>query len=246
MLLRVTRQAVVQHNARVLVLLDSRIRHEIPHRLAVCKAELARPGRSGEARARQLDGLVRAYSSLLRAPVVGGNLSEIARQLRSSGAASGVDLVVLDCTRQLSADGQHVRDFDSVCRVLKLLAREIDSPVIFSVPVHRYACSPDGSLSLEAVPEPVEHHADLVIGIHRWAAAPSSPPTDLATLTILKNRRGPLGTATLHLDQGYLTQIGLLSMTHGSDQHRRVGQGGGATFFFVNREVRSVRRAKLA
>jgi replicative DNA helicase len=102
-------------------------------------------------------------------------------------------------------------EYEDICRLLKLAARELDVPVLLVSPLK---AKQNGAL--DRGPQPpdfcglgvIEPYADIILDLQRdgfSATHPDGEEGDRAEIVIVKNKRGPLATVKLHFLDLYPT-----------------------------------------
>lgn len=129
------------------------------------------------------------------------------RRCRRSRYEEGVDIIFVDYLQLLEPDdakaaGNKVASVDQVSRSLKLIARELDIPIVALGQLNRKLEErQDQRPLLSDIQYGGEAHADYVIGLHNPTAkeelAVNPLPQDRPQARILKNRNGPIGDAYL-------------------------------------------------
>jgi replicative DNA helicase len=128
------------------------------------------------------------------------SIEQLRMKARSLKRQHGLDLLVIDYLQLLSVDRRtenRVAAMSEISRSLKVLAKELDIPIIALSQLNR-ACEgrPDKRPLLSDLRETgaIEQDADLVIFIYRDEAYDEeSPNCGTAELLIRKNRNGPIG-----------------------------------------------------
>lgn len=138
-----------------------------------------------------------------------GEMRTKARRLKQK---EGLDLIVIDYLQLMESDGRRrddgrVNEISAISRGLKLLARDLDVPVICLSQLNRSAESrPDKKPLLSDLRESgaIEQDADLVLLIFRDDYYnPESSERGKAEITIAKNRNGPTGRFILNFESTY-------------------------------------------
>lgn len=141
---------------------------------------------------------------------------EIRSKSRQQRRDPGLDLIVVDYLQLMHADDDHRRRFENrnleiadISRSLKLLAKELDVPVLAlsqlsRAPEQRDFAEPRLSDLRES--GALEQDADIVLFIHRERRkpargegedAPAAPPQEVRRVLVAKNRNGPTGVVRL-------------------------------------------------
>ena len=127
---------------------------------------------------------------------------------RQSHRMGGLGLVVIDYLGLVEGEGKgRTEDVTAMSRQIKLLARELDCPVIILSQLNR-GCEgrPDKRPVLSDLRESgaIEQDADVVLLLHRdRLAAEGSPTHGVVLLDVAKNRHGPTGEVRLRFEGAY-------------------------------------------
>lgn len=189
---------------------------ELAQRFIACRARIAGDRlRKGKVK-NDWPKVLRAANELEDAPLWFDDSSDLgildlrakARRLHAQAqSAGGLGLVIVDYLQLMRADdlrANRVEQVGQMSRGLKILARELNVPVIAisqlsRAPEQRHPPRPQLSDLRES--GQIEQDADLVAFLYREDAYgqrdPSYEPTGLAEVIIAKHRNGPVGTRRL-------------------------------------------------
>jgi len=154
----------------------------------------------------------------------GAGIVDIRTKARRLQAESGLDLIVVDYIQLMSSSnyaansGNRVQEISEISRSLKILARELNIPVIALSQLSRAVESRDNKVpNLSDLRESgsIEQDADLVIMLYRddyYRPEESDRPGEVE-LHIKKHRNGPTGVVKLMFDKQKMQFRGLDS-TH--------------------------------
>jgi replicative DNA helicase len=135
----------------------------------------------------------------------GLTIHEVRSKARRLEAESGVDLLVIDYLQLMQGtsrrDGNRVQEVSEISRGLKVLARELNIPVIACAQLSRAVESRTNHVPmLSDLRESgsIEQDADIVMFIHREEMYnPDTEKKGIAEIHIAKHRNGPLTTIPL-------------------------------------------------
>lgn len=137
----------------------------------------------------------------------GGNIMEIRTKARRLQAEHNLGLVIVDYLQLMAGRNteNRVQEVSEISRSLKILARELNVPVIALSQLSRGVESrPDKLPQLSDLRESgsIEQDADIVMFIYRedMYKAPGEPDTGVAKILIKKHRNGPTGDIDLTFD----------------------------------------------
>lgn len=137
----------------------------------------------------------------------GGNIMEIRTKARRLQAEHNLGLVIVDYLQLMAGRNteNRVQEVSEISRSLKILARELNVPVIALSQLSRGVESrPDKLPQLSDLRESgsIEQDADIVMFIYRedMYKAPGEPDTGVAKILIKKHRNGPTGDIDLSFD----------------------------------------------
>jgi replicative DNA helicase len=134
----------------------------------------------------------------------GGNIMEIRTKARRLQAEHNLGLVIVDYLQLMAGRNtdNRVQEVSEISRSLKILARELNVPVLALSQLSRGVESrPDKMPQLSDLRESgsIEQDADIVMFIYRedMYRAPDQPENNLAKILIKKHRNGPTGDIDL-------------------------------------------------
>ena len=190
---------------------------ELAQRFIACRARIAGDKlRKGKVSQRDWPKVIRAANELEEAPLWFDDSSDLgildlrakARRLHAqSQSQGGLGLVIVDYLQLMRADdprANRVEQVGQMSRGLKILARELNVPVIAisqlsRAPEQRQPPRPQLSDLRES--GQIEQDADLVAFLYREDAYgqrdPDYEPTGIAEVIIAKHRNGPVGVKRL-------------------------------------------------
>jgi len=184
---------------------------ELAHRFIACRARIGSEKlRQGKVSAKDWPNVVRAGNELESAPLWIDDSSDLgmldlrAKVRRLGASESGVGLVIVDYIQLMRAEdsrANRVEQVGQISRGLKILAREMDVPVLALSQLSRAPEQrPDKRPMLSDLRESgqIEQDSDLVIFIYRDEYYnPETEDQGIAELLIAKHRNGPIGRAKL-------------------------------------------------
>lgn len=140
-----------------------------------------------------------------RAPL---KVSELRARAHRMKAEQGLDLLIVDYLQLLHGtarrDGNRVQEVGEISGGLKMLARELDVPVLVGAQLNRAIesrASHKPMLSDLRESGSIEQDADIVMFIHRAVLYDSyTPKPDIANVYVAKHRNGPLIDLDLRFD----------------------------------------------
>ncbi len=190
---------------------------QIVNRMLACEAGVSMEHiRSGNMTDQDWEKLVEALGPLSEAPIyiddTGGiTFSEVRSKCRKLKIEHGLDLVMIDYLQLMSGSGRagdnRQQEISEISRGLKMMARELDVPVIALSQLSR-------TLESRADHRPMmsdlresganEQDADVIIFLYRDEYYhPDSEDKNIAEIIIGKQRNGPVGTVKLRYDGEY-------------------------------------------
>ena len=168
--------------------------------------------RTGQLNEADFEALGDAMGSLSEAPIyiddaAGGNIMEIRTKARRLQSEHKLGLVVIDYLQLMAGRNQEnrVQEVSEISRSLKILARELNVPVLALSQLSRgLENRPDKVPQLSDLRESgsIEQDADVVMFIYRedmYKGKDSSRP-NIAEIHIKKHRNGPTGQLDLYFD----------------------------------------------
>lgn len=135
-----------------------------------------------------------------------GKVEDLVARARNLHASKGLDLLVVDYLQLLSSASKHsgrTQEVDHISRSLKLLAMELEIPIIAVCQLSRAVLSrsdPTPMLSDLRESGGIEQDANLVVFIHRPGEFDDSKPRELAHLIVAKHRSGPVGRVSMRFE----------------------------------------------
>ncbi|MCF0136627.1 MAG: replicative DNA helicase [Lachnospiraceae bacterium] len=173
--------------------------------------------RTGEMEDEDWEKLVDALGTLSEAKIyvddTGGiTLSEVRSKCRKLKIEHGLDLVMIDYLQLMSGSGKgndnRQQEISEISRGLKMLARELNIPVIALSQLSRQLESrSDHRPMMSDLRESgaIEQDADVIMFIYRDEYYhPDSEEKGVAEIIISKQRNGPVGTVKLHYAGQYV------------------------------------------
>jgi replicative DNA helicase len=179
---------------------------ELAHRFIACRSRI--PGdklRKGKVAARDWPRVVRACNELEQAPLWLDDSSDLsllelrAKARRLAASEGGLGLVIVDYIQLMRADdprANRVEQVGQISRGLKILARELNVPVIGVSQLSRAPEQrPDKRPILSDLRESgqIEQDSDVVIFIYRASKYDEDADPSEADLLVAKHRNGPTG-----------------------------------------------------
>jgi len=188
---------------------------ELAQRFIACRARL--PGdklRKGQVSQKDWPKVIRACQELEKAPLWFDDSSDLgildlrakARRLHAKEQErGGLALIVVDYMQLMRSDdprANRVEQVGQMSRGLKILARELDCPVMAISQLSRapeQRSPPKPQLSDLRESGQIEQDADLVAFLYRedYYRDPDDEPDGLADIIVAKHRNGPIGTRKL-------------------------------------------------
>jgi replicative DNA helicase len=194
---------------------------EMPHRQLVtrmicgeARIDMARL-RQGHLGERDFERLEAATQRIGQAPIFINDqgsidMSGIRSVARRYRQREGIGLIVVDYLQLIECEDQEnrVQQISAISRGLKLLARELDLPIIALSQLSRAVESrPNKRPMLSDLRESgaIEQDADLVMFIYRDDYYnPHSEKAGIAEIIVAKQRNGPVGTAELQFHAAHV------------------------------------------
>jgi replicative DNA helicase len=184
---------------------------ELAHRFLASQARVSSDDlRKGRVRAEKWPKVLKAVEKLARAPIFVDDSSdmsvlELRAKSRRLAARHGLGLVVVDYLQLMRPEGRpdssRVEQIGQISRGLKILARELDVPVIAVSQLSRAVEArnpPRPMLSDLRESGSIEQDADLVMFIYRDEYYnKESERLGEADFMVAKHRNGPIGDVTL-------------------------------------------------
>jgi replicative DNA helicase len=188
---------------------------ELAQRFIACRARISGDKlRKGQVAKRDWPKVLRACNELEEAPLWFDDSSDLgildlrakARRLHAQEQdRGGLGLIILDYIQLMRSDdhrANRVEQVGQISRGLKILARELEVPVVAISQLSRapeQRTPPKPQLSDLRESGQIEQDADLVAFLFRedYYRDPDEEPDGLADLIIAKHRNGPIGTRKL-------------------------------------------------
>lgn len=165
-----------------------------------------------------------AMARLAEAPIhiddqPGNNILKMRSSARRLKNEHGLDLLVVDYLQLMSptstrASDSLVQQVTEISRSLKILARELDVPVVALSQLSRAVEQRGGKPRLSDLRDSgsIEQDADVVMFIHREDKMNKDNESDrpnIAEILIEKHRNGPVGRAELYFDEKHVRFLNL-------------------------------------
>jgi replicative DNA helicase len=188
---------------------------ELAQRFIACRARISGDKlRKGQVNKRDWPKVLRACNELEEAPLWFDDSSDLgildlrakARRLHAQEQErGGLGLIILDYIQLMRSDdhrANRVEQVGQISRGLKILARELEVPVVAISQLSRapeQRTPPKPQLSDLRESGQIEQDADVVAFLYRedYYRDPDEEPDGLADLIIAKHRNGPIGTRKL-------------------------------------------------
>ncbi len=218
-------QYAAVHNSRTVVVFSLEMSSEqLVMRMLCTEASVdSQRIKEGLIGSNEMNSLMEVMDPMSRAKIYiddssGANVSMIRSKCRRLSARAGLDLVVIDYLQLIQAsgsrkDGNRMQEVSDMTRQLKLLARELDVPILLLCQLNR---GPDTRTDHRPVISDlresgsIEQDADMVILLYRPAAYMDTQEYEMGDNTsqiiIAKHRHGSTGVVKL-LWQGEYTRF---------------------------------------
>ncbi len=177
----------------------------------------------------EFEAVQAAMTRLAEAPIhiddqPGNNILKMRSSARRLKNEHGLDLLIVDYLQLMSptsskASDSMVQQVTEISRSLKILARELDVPIVALSQLSRAVEQRGGKPRLSDLRDSgsIEQDADVVMFIHREDKInKESDRTNIAEILVEKHRNGPVGSAELYFDSKHVRFINL-------DTHHTVG-----------------------
>jgi replicative DNA helicase len=181
----------------------------------------------------EFEAVQAAMAKLSEAPIhiddqPGNNILKMRSSARRLKNESGLDLLIVDYLQLMSptstkASDSMVQQVTEISRSLKILARELDVPIIALSQLSRAVEQRGGKPRLSDLRDSgsIEQDADVVMFIHREDKInKESDRPNIAEILVEKHRNGPVGSAELYFDGKHVRFLNL-------DTRHAVSSGGG-------------------
>lgn len=222
--LDIARQAAVQQNTAVGIFSLEMSAQQLVDRMVAAEAKVNSWNlRTGRITDQEDWGKLReAYDRLSRAPIFiddqpGTNILKMRATARRLKREHGLGLLIVDYlqlmvpTNTRAADSL-VQQVTEISRSLKILAREMDVPVLALSQLSRAVEQRGGKPRLSDLRDSgsIEQDADVVMFIHRDDKRnPESERPNIAEILVEKHRNGPVGSIELYFDDKRTTFVTL-------------------------------------
>lgn len=219
--LDIARQAAVQHNTVVGIFSLEMAAQQLVDRMIAAEAHVnAWDWRTGRIKDGSEDFLkIRdAYDRLAQAPIFiddqpGANILKMRSVARRLKREHGLGLLVIDYLQlmvptQSRASDSLVQQVTEISRSLKILARELDVPVLALSQLSRAVEQRRGKPRLSDLRDSgsIEQDADVVMFIHRDDKMnENSDRPNIAEILVEKHRNGPVGSVELYFNDKQTT-----------------------------------------
>lgn len=170
----------------------------------------------------EFEAVQAAMAKLAEAPIhiddqPGTNLLQMRSSARRLRNEHGLDLLIVDYLQLIhptstKASDSMVQQITEISRALKLMARELDVPVLALSQLSRAVEQRGGKPRLSDLRDSgsIEQDADVVMFIHREDKInKESDRPNIAEILVEKHRNGPVGMAELYFDEKHVRFLGL-------------------------------------
>lgn len=181
---------------------------------------------------KEYEAVQSAMARLSEAPIhiddqPGNNILKMRSSARRLKNEHGLDLLIVDYLQLMSptstkASDSMVQQVTEISRSLKILARELDVPVLALSQLSRAVEQRGGKPRLSDLRDSgsIEQDADVVMFIHREDKINKDQPSDrpnIAEILVEKHRNGPVGSAELYFDGKHVRFLSLDTQHQGAD-----------------------------
>jgi replicative DNA helicase len=222
--LDIARQSAVQHGTSVGIFSLEMSAQQLVDRMVAAEAKVnswnLRTGRITDQE--DFNRIRDAYDRLSRAPIFiddqpGSNILKMRSVARRLKREHGLGLLIVDYLQLMVPTGARASDslvqqVTEISRSLKVLARELDVPVLALSQLSRAVEQRGGKPRLSDLRDSgsIEQDADVVMFIHRDDKRnPESDRPNIAEILIEKHRNGPVGQIELYFDDKRTTFVTL-------------------------------------
>lgn len=222
--LDITRNAALKHGASVGVFSLEMSDQQLVDRMLSSEAGVdswkLRTGRLSTDE--EFEAVQSAMARLSEAPIhiddqPGNNILKMRSAARRLKNEHGLDLLIVDYLQLMSpvstkASDSMVQQVTEISRSLKILARELDVPIIALSQLSRAVEQRGGKPRLSDLRDSgsIEQDADLVMFIHREDKInKESERPNIAEILVEKHRNGPVGVAELYFDGKHVRYLNL-------------------------------------
>lgn len=209
--LNIAQNAALRSDAKVLIFSMEMPKEQLGQRLLSMESRIEiQKLKTGQLNRSDWDDLNIALDTLSKAKIFiddtpGISIMEIKNKCRRVKAEHGLDLVVLDYLQLMNYDGKadsRQQEISALSRFLKLLAREIDCPVLVLSQLSRapeLRTNHEPMLSDLRESGAIEQDADIVLFLFRddYYTKEESQKPGVCDVIIAKHRSGPIGTVEL-------------------------------------------------
>lgn len=222
--LDLARNAAVQYNAKVGIFSLEMSDQQLVDRMLAAEAGVdSWKLRTGKLRSDQeFEAVQNAMTKLSEAPIhiddqPGNNILKMRSAARRLKNEHGLDLLIVDYLQLMSptatkASDSMVQQVTEISRSLKILARELDVPVLALSQLSRAVEQRGGKPRLSDLRDSgsIEQDADVVMFIHREDKInKESERPNIAEIMVEKHRNGPVGACELYFDGQHVRFLNL-------------------------------------
>ena len=250
--LDIARQAAVNDGTKVGVFSLEMSSQQLVDRMLAAQARVdAWKMRTGKLSAdEEFERIRNALGSLSEVPIYiddqpGNNILKMRSVARRLKSEKGLDLIIVDYLQlmvptQAKASDSLVQQVTEISRSLKMLAKELDVPVVALSQLSRAIEQRRGKPRLSDLRDSgsIEQDADVVMFIHRDDKInEDSDKPNIAEVLVEKHRNGPVGQAELYFDENKTTFLNIEKsdfgdVVDGSAQATGGANSGGEDDFF--------------
>lgn len=209
--LNIAQQAAIKSDAKVLIFSLEMAREQLGQRMLSMESRVEMQKlKTGNVDRKDWDNIHLALDKLSKAEIFiddtpGVSVMEIRNKCRRLKAEKGLDLVVIDYLQLMASDGRsesRQQEVSTISRFLKLLAREMDCPVIVLSQLSRAVESrtpKTPQLSDLRESGSIEQDADIVVFLYRdeYYNPETTEKPNVCDVIIAKQRSGSTGTVEL-------------------------------------------------
>ncbi len=209
--LNIAQQAAIKGKAKVLIFSLEMSQEQLGQRLLSMESRIEMQKlKTGDVKDKEWMSIHHALDSLSQTSIYiddtpGVTAMEIKNKCRRLKSEKGLDLIVIDYLQLMSFEGKtesRQQEVSALSRFLKLLAREMDCPVIVLSQLSRAPEQrPDHRPVLSDLRESgsIEQDADIVIFLYRdeYYNPETTEKPNICEVNIAKQRSGPTGTVEL-------------------------------------------------
>ena len=216
-MLSLSRHAAVERNTGVLIFTLEMSAQQLAQRLLVTEAELdSQKVRTGKLESYEWEQLMNKTDRLSRAPIYiddtpGLSIYDMRAKCRRLKAEKGISMIIIDYLQLMSAgegknNGNREQEIAKISRSLKMLAKELNVPVIALAQLSRAVeARPDKRPMLSDLRESgsIEQDADMVMFLYRAeyynleVDEEGNSTAGICEVIVGKQRNGPVGSAKL-------------------------------------------------